>query len=151
MKHLLMSVGALVTGALLTAGTMAQDTPRTERKAERQADRQERRVERQATPQVPATPPAAQPAPAVQPAAPAQGNVIEGQVVRVIGNNQVVVRTPDGKETILYTNPQTTYQLNNQPAAFTDFQPGMPVTANYNVQNGRHMVGRIFSGPRRNR
>lgn len=94
---------------------------------------------------VPAPAPA-QPAPAVVPPAapPGPASVLQGEVVRVIGNNQVVVRTADGKEIILYTGPQTTYLYNDQPAVFTDLQPGMAVNANYTVQNGRHLAGRIL-------
>src|SRR5262249_41457816 len=66
----------------------------------------------------------------VQPA-PAVATTYQGQVVRTVGQDQVIIRTADGKEITVFTNPQTTYQLNNQPATFTQLQPGVPVDVNY--------------------
>jgi hypothetical protein len=75
------------------------------------------------------------PAPAAN--ANAAANVYQGQFVRAVGQDQMVIRTADGKEITVYTNPQTTYSLNNQPATFSTFQPGVPVEVNYYLQNGR--------------
>ena len=56
---------------------------------------------------------------------PAANNTFyEGQVVRVVGTDQVVLRTADGKEVTVFVNPQTTYQFNQQPAAFTSIPAG---------------------------
>jgi len=87
-------------------------------------------------------------APVVQQPAP-NAQVIEGQIVRVIGQDQVVVRTADGKEVILYVGPQTTYTWNNQPGQFTNLVPGAPIQANYEVVGNRQMARRILGGPRR--
>lgn len=100
--------------------------------------------------------PPAQPAPnppqtaPAQPAPPAGPPTVEGEVVRVIGQDHVVIRTSDGKEVIVHVNPQTQYQFTGQPAAFTTLQPGYPVGVYYDVQGGRN-VGRRFIGLRRNR
>jgi hypothetical protein len=64
-------------------------------------------------------------------------NVYEGQVVRVVGNDQVLLRLADGKEITVYVGPQTTYRFNDQPATFNQFQAGVPVEVNYVLQNGR--------------
>ena len=79
----------------------------------------------------------AQPAPAAQAPPAANATTYQGQVVRVVGQDQVVIRTSDGKEITVYTNPQTTYSLNNQPATISSFQAGVPVEVNYVMQNGR--------------
>jgi len=76
-------------------------------------------------------------APAPAPAATGNANVYQGEVVRVVGQDQVIIRTADGKEVTVYTNPQTTYSLNNQPTTLTQFQAGTPVEVNYQLQNGR--------------
>ena len=74
-----------------------------------------------------------------------QGFREKGQVSSSLQPAFALPQVNAGNETrILYTNPQTSYLLNNQPTAFADFQPGMPVTANYYVNNGRHFAGRIF-------
>jgi len=80
---------------------------------------------------------------------PAGQNSYQGEVVRVAGN-QVVIKTADGKEVIVYTNPQTTYQLNEQPATYTQLQPGVPVNVNYYMQDGRPYARGIL-GRLRNR
>jgi len=85
------------------------------------------------------------------PAQPAQGTVVQGEIARVIGQDQVVIRTADGKEVIVYVNPQTTYQLNpQQPGRFTDLRPGAPVAVDYNAVNQRNTARRFFA-PRRDR
>jgi hypothetical protein len=76
------------------------------------------------------------------------GTFYEGEVVRVVGNDQVVVKTSDGKEVIVFVNPQTTYQLNDQPATFNQFQPGLPIRVEYSLQNDRP-IARGIIGRRR--
>jgi len=78
-----------------------------------------------------------------------QGTLVEGQVVRVVNKDQVVVRTANGKEVILYTSPQTVYQFNNQPGQFTDLQPGMAISGYYDVRDQRFMARRLFNRPNR--
>jgi hypothetical protein len=74
----------------------------------------------------------------------ANGTFYEGEVVRVVGNDQVVVKTSDGKEVIVYVNPQTTYRLNDQPATFNQFQPGLPIRVEYSLQNDRSIAHGII-------
>jgi len=80
------------------------------------------------------------------PAQPAQGTVVEGKIVRVIGQDQVVIRTSDGKEVIVYVTPQTTYQLGTpQAATFTDLRVGTPIGVNYDARDNRFMARRFFA------
>src|SRR5262249_16597769 len=72
-----------------------------------------------------------------QVAPPPANTFYEGQIVRVVGNDQVVIKTSDNKEIIVYVNPQTTYRLADQPATFQQFQPGVPVRVDYYVQGDR--------------
>lgn len=95
-------------------------------------------------------PEAVNPAPAPAPAAPqADANVYQGEVVRLVGQDQVVIRTSDGREIIVYVSPQTTYRLNETPATFTQIQPGVPVRVDYELRNGRPYARGILG--RRNR
>ena len=74
------------------------------------------------------------------------GNTYQGEIVRVAGT-QVIIRTADGKEITVYTNPQTSYQLNEQPANFAADQPGVSVSVPYYLQDGqpyaRGILGRL--------
>jgi hypothetical protein len=89
------------------------------------------------------------PADAAAPQVPAGNNTFyEGQVVRVVGNDQVVIRTADGKEVIVFVNPQTSYQLDNQAATFNQFQPGVPIRVEYSLRNDRPIASRILGGRR---
>jgi len=77
-------------------------------------------------------------------------NRVEGQVVRVVGQDQVIVRTPDGKEVTVYLSPETRYQLTPQGGGtYTDLRPGTDIGVYYDVRDQRPMARRIF--PRRNR
>jgi translation initiation factor IF-1 len=67
----------------------------------------------------------------------------EGQIVRVVGKDQLVIKTADGKEVVVYVSPETKYQLaatTPAPATpppvptFTTLQPGWPVSV-YTQQN----------------
>jgi hypothetical protein len=80
---------------------------------------------------------------------PADSNTFyEGQVVRVVGNDQVVLRTADGKEVTVSVNPQTTYRVNDQPATFNQLQAGLPIRVHYSMQNDRP-IARGFISQRR--
>lgn len=82
--------------------------------------------------------------PAAEPA-PAQANVYEGQIVRVVGQDQVVIRTADGKEIVVYVNPQTTYRLEDRQAAYTDLRPGVPIRVDYQLRDNRPYARGIIS------
>ena len=77
--------------------------------------------------------------------APAEATAVEGQIVRVIGQDRVVIRTADGKEVIVYVGPQTTYQLGPQPVTFTDLRPGTPIGVNSDVRDHRFQARRFFA------
>jgi len=81
-----------------------------------------------------------------QPAA--EGTQIQGTVVRIVGQNQVVVRTKDNKEMTIDLNPQTTYMFDNQPGQFRDIQPGQDVRVQYNTVERRTIASRIFGNRR---
>jgi len=86
----------------------------------------------------------------VQPAVPVEGTVLEGEVVRVIGQDQVVVRTAGNKEVIVFVDPKTTYLFDNKPGQFVDLRPGAGITINYDVRDQKNFARRIV-GPLRRR
>jgi len=83
----------------------------------------------------------------VQPAQP--GTALEGTIVRVVGTDQVIIRTSTGQEVPVYVQPQTVYTINEQPAQLTQFAPGAAVRIDYGVQDGRHMARGIHGLIRR--
>lgn len=93
-------------------------------------------------------PPAAAAAPA-QPAPAGAGTTIQGTLVRVEGTDQFIVRTADGKEMILYGQPQTVYKVDNRPVQVTELVPNTPVTVVYDVRERRPIVRSLIGGPRR--
>jgi hypothetical protein len=78
---------------------------------------------------------------------------LEGQVVRTVGTDQVIVRRTDGREVPVYVYPQTRYRLTPQGGVFTDLRPGSNVTVYYdNFDRGfraRHIFRPDRPGPRR--
>src|SRR5207248_9065576 len=91
------------------------------------------------------------PAATVEPVTPppAEGTVLQGSVVRVVGQDQVVIRTSDGKEVIVYVTPQTTYNFNDAPATFSAIQPGVPIRVDYELRDRRPYARGIFGVRRR--
>ncbi|HLW68077.1 MAG TPA: hypothetical protein VKS79_22355 [Gemmataceae bacterium] len=83
------------------------------------------------------------PLPRAQPNVQAQGAMIEGQVVKVVGQDQVMVRTSDGKEVLVHVNPQTKYMLTAQGGAFTDLKPNAFIGVQYTPQNQLNMATQI--------
>jgi len=77
-------------------------------------------------------------------------NTVQGTVVRIVGKDQVVVKTADGKEVTVYVAPQTTYRIDDQPAQMTDFQAGQNVRVTTETRD-RRLFGRSILGFRRNR
>jgi preprotein translocase subunit YajC len=80
----------------------------------------------------------------------AQGTQVQGTVVRVVGTNQVIVRTNDNKEVTIELVPQTVYTFDNQPAQLRDIQAGQDIRIQYDVRDRRSIASRIF-GVRRNK
>jgi len=87
-------------------------------------------------------PPAVQPPP---PAAVGEGTLIQGTVIRTVGTDQVLVRTPENKEIPVYVAPTTKYVFADQPGRFTDFIPGSEVRIYYDV-NDRRNIARSITG-----
>jgi len=80
----------------------------------------------------------------------AQGTQVQGTVVRVVGTNQVIVRTSDNKEVTIELVPQTVYTFDNQPGQLRDIQAGQDIRIQYDVRDRRSIASRIF-GVRRNK
>jgi len=78
-----------------------------------------------------------------------EGTLLEGEVVRVIGQDQVVVRS-GGKEVIVYVDPKTTYLFEEKPGRFVDIRVGAPISVRYDVREQRN-VARHIGGPIRRR
>jgi len=75
----------------------------------------------------------------------AQGTTVQGTVVRIVGTNQVIVRTSDNKEVTIELATQTVYTLdNNQPGQLRDFQAGQDIRVQYDVRDRRSIASRIF-------
>lgn len=75
-------------------------------------------------------------------------NEVHGTILRIVGNDQVIVKTTDGKEVTVYVVPTTTYSLDNQPGRLTDLQPGTTVRVQTETRD-RGLFGRSFLGLRR--
>jgi translation initiation factor IF-1 len=86
---------------------------------------------------------------AAQEPLPAGTTQVQGVVVRVIGQNQVVIKTTDNKELIVDLTPQTVYTFNNQAGQFRDIQAGQDLRIQYTTRDRRPIASRIF-GNRRN-
>jgi hypothetical protein len=95
--------------------------------------------------------PAVEPAP-VRPAEPVPATPtsleLKGSIVRVVGENQIVIRTANNKEITLFVEPTTKYVVNEQPARFADFQPGADIRVEY-IERERRPIARSIFGLRR--
>jgi len=78
-----------------------------------------------------------------------QETLIEGEIVRVVAQDQVIVRTAERKEVIVFVDPRTTFLLENRTAKFADLRVGANVHANVHIRDGRHMARQIVVPPRR--
>jgi translation initiation factor IF-1 len=81
---------------------------------------------------------------ATDPAPAAQGTQVQGTVVRVVGTNQIIVRTNDNKEVTIELVPQTVYTFDNQPGQLRDIQTGQDIRIQYDVRDRRSIASRIF-------
>ena len=61
-------------------------------------------------------------------------------MVRIVGKDQVVIRTGDNKEVTVYVEPQTKYVINEQPPRFADFQPGADIRVQYVERDRRPLA-----------
>lgn len=71
-------------------------------------------------------------------AAPADATFVEGTIVRVVGDDQIVLRDRADKEVIVFVNPQTKYLVEDRPARFADFRQGASVRIDYDVRDRRN-------------
>jgi len=69
---------------------------------------------------------------------------IQGTVIRIVGQNQVIIRTKDNKEFTVDLVPQTVYTFDNQPGQFRDIQTGQEIRVQYNTRDRRSIASRIF-------
>jgi len=74
----------------------------------------------------------------------ADANEVQGVVVRVVGQNQVIIRTNDNKEVTVELAPQTVYTFNNQPVQLSDIQAGQDLRIVYDTRDRRSIASRIF-------
>jgi hypothetical protein len=69
---------------------------------------------------------------------------VQGTVVRIVGQNQVVIKTSDNKELTIDLVPQTVYTFDNQPAQFRDIQTGQDLRIQYTTRDRRSIASRII-------
>jgi hypothetical protein len=79
----------------------------------------------------------------------AENTQVQGTVVRIVGQNQVIIRTRDNKEMTIELAPQTSYSFDNQPGQLRDVQPGQDVRVQYNTVERRTIASRIFGNRRK--
>lgn len=75
---------------------------------------------------------------------------IEGTVVRVVGDDQVIVKTKGDKEVTVYVSPKTKYIFEDRPARFTDVRQGVDVRIEYDVRDRRNLARSILGIRRKN-
>ena len=80
---------------------------------------------------------------------PPQATVIEGEVIRVVGQDQVILRAAGNKEVIVFVDPKTTYLFEEKPGKFVDIRPGANISVNYNVLDRRNVAVKIVGPVRR--
>jgi len=68
---------------------------------------------------------------------PADATLVEGVIVRVVGEDQIVVRDRADKELIVFVNPQTKFLIDERPARIVDFRQGADVRINVDVRDQR--------------
>jgi hypothetical protein len=75
--------------------------------------------------------------------------LLEGQIVKVVGKDQVLVKTADGKEIVVFIDPQTRFLLTEQGGTITDLKPGADINVYYDVRDERNMACRVWAPRRR--
>jgi translation initiation factor IF-1 len=66
--------------------------------------------------------------------------MLEGTVVRVLGEDRVVIKTAQNPEVVVHVVPETTYTFGDRPGRFTDIRTGSEVRIQYNVRDGRNLA-----------
>jgi uncharacterized protein (TIGR03000 family) len=75
-----------------------------------------------------------------------QDTILEGKIVRT-AQDQVVIQTRDNREVTVYTNPETRYLRNKNPAVFTDLRAGTNVNVDFRMDGKRHIGNTITIRP----
>jgi uncharacterized protein (TIGR03000 family) len=81
-----------------------------------------------------------------QPPRPNQPRELEGKIIST-GQDQFVIETRDNRKITVFTNPQTTFLMNDKTVAFTDLRTGATVTTGFTMQGDRHIANRIVIRP----
>jgi len=76
-------------------------------------------------------------------AAQQQANQLEGQVVRVVGEDQVVIRTSDGKEITVHMSPDTKYRLTEKGGQFKDLKAGTDIGVQYDTRDQKQLATNV--------
>ena len=72
-----------------------------------------------------------------------EGTFYEGQVVKVVGKDQVIIKTADNKEITIYVDPKTTYLFDDKPGVYGDLKPGTTIRVDYDLRERRAMARSI--------
>jgi hypothetical protein len=72
----------------------------------------------------------------------AQKSELCGRIVRT-DKNLIVVQTPDNREVVLHTRPETKFIQKGQVVALTDFQVGTNIIVAYGMDGARHLANRV--------
>jgi hypothetical protein len=72
----------------------------------------------------------------------AQKSEIRGRIVRT-DKNMIVVQTPDNREVVLHTRPETKFLQKDQIVALTDFQVGTNIIVAYGMDGARYLANRV--------
>jgi translation initiation factor IF-1 len=86
----------------------------------------------------------------LEPAPAVKATTVEGTVVRVVGEDQVIVKTTGDKEVTVYVNPKTTYRFEDRAGKFTDVRQGSDVRIEYDVRDRRNYARSILGIRRKN-
>jgi hypothetical protein len=76
---------------------------------------------------------------------PADATFVEGTVVRVVGEDQIVVRDRADKEVIVFVNPQTRFLIDERPVRLVDFRQGANVRINVDTRDNRTWARTVTS------
>jgi hypothetical protein len=76
---------------------------------------------------------------------PVDATFVEGTVVRVVGEDQIVVRDRADKEVIVFVNPQTRFLIDERPVRLVDFRQGANVRINVDTRDNRTWARTVTS------
>ena len=76
---------------------------------------------------------------------PADATFVEGTVLRVVGEDQIVIRDRADKEVIVFVNPQTKFLIDERPVRLVDFRQGANVRINVDTRDNRTWARTVTS------